>query len=40
MSSQTRDFLALYAIVAFLVLLTIHADGGLGRMFHAIIERL
>lgn len=40
MSSQTRDFLTLYAIVAFLVLMTLYADGGLGRMFQAVMDRL
>jgi len=40
MSSQTRDSLALYAIAALFVLLTLYADGGLGRLFQAVLERI
>jgi hypothetical protein len=42
MSSQTRDTLALYAIAALAVLLTLYADSGadLGHVFHAILARL
>ena len=40
MSSQTRDSLALYAIVTVFVLVTLYADGGLGRLFQAVMERI
>lgn len=40
MSSQTRDSLALYAIAAIFVLVTLYADGGLARLFQAMLERL
>jgi hypothetical protein len=40
MSSQSRDSLALYAIAAFFVLITLYADGGLGTLFQAILDRI
>ncbi len=40
MSSQTRDFITLYAIAAMFVLITLYADGGLEGLFQTILARL
>lgn len=40
MTSQTRDFITLYAIAAMFVLITLYADGGLDGLFQAISQRL
>ncbi len=40
MSSQTRDFITLYAIAAMFILVTLYADGGLDRLFQAILDRI